>query len=1009
MKKGRTAMFGSNLNGLLPGCALLLNATLANAQVTDIDDVWRGGTGSWSTPGKWTHGVPNNGTPAGTIYNVFIDDGNAALSSVTLNTIATINNLSIDSGDRLTISDGNSLTVTGSSIANAGKLSLNASADSTDLIIGAPNVTLSGGGTLTLSDNANNRIFGSVASNTLTNQGVIQGAGQIGAGQLTLVNSGTINANQTGASLIINTGSGFTNTGLVEATASAGLVLEATTVTNTGGTLSASGSGAVYLEDGTTINGGTLKGTIYVPNTATLSGSVSHPTGVLTVLDAATLSLENGSYLGKIQINSQPDTTSLLVAGTNVTLSGGSTVTLSDNINNRIYGSVASNTLTNQGVIQGAGQIGTGQLTLVNSGTINANQTGASLIINTGSGFTNTGLVEAIGSAGLVLEATTVTNAGGTLSASGAGAVYLESGTTINGGTLKGTFYVPNAATFGSPLNNSAGVVMVEDSAVLTLKNGNYSQLGNVQLNSAGDSTDLIIAGTNVTVGGSTLTLSNSALNRIYGSSASNKLTNQGTIQGAGQIGAGQLTLVNSGTISANQSEALTINASLSFTNNGTLAVTAGDLMLVMGGTFSNFKSGVLRGGTYNVAGTLQIDQLGSGGGEIVTNAATVALNGAASSVVDSAGLDALAKLATNSATGNFSLAGSRNFTTVGKFSNAGSFTIGTGSTFTVGGPASFTQSAGTTTDNGTLSGTGGVHLSGGSLFGIGTVNGNLQSSGIITPGKSAATTGILTTAGAFTQNAAGSLDIAIGGTAAGTKYDELNATTANLGGNLNIDLINGFVPAVGATFKVVNFNSGLGQFSAVNGLAINGTEHFTISYQASDVLLKVVSGAGAVATSSPARFPKVSEMSAGSTVLAGVGGPVSAASAFSAAQPFNFALPTSATVRALPNDSVSQFTRTSSIPRMVPVSRSVTENLPATASWARLAQTSRGAPFSGLVATPRVRAESSGFVAAKSFGGAPSHMPGGRASAMSKMSSGSLMISTSGLFSKPHIFYSVN
>jgi hypothetical protein len=84
------------------------NAALANAQVTDIDDVWRGGTGSWSTPAKWTHGVPNNGTPAGTIYNVFIDEGNAALSSVTLNTIATINNLSIDSGDKLTISDSRS-------------------------------------------------------------------------------------------------------------------------------------------------------------------------------------------------------------------------------------------------------------------------------------------------------------------------------------------------------------------------------------------------------------------------------------------------------------------------------------------------------------------------------------------------------------------------------------------------------------------------------------------------------------------------------------------------------------------------------------------------------------------------------------------------------------------------------------------------------------------------------------------------------------------------------------
>ena len=72
-------------------------------------------------------------------------------------------------------------------------------------------------------------------------------------------------------------------------------------------------------------------------------------------------------------------------------------------------------------------------------------------------------------------------------------------------------------------------------------------------------------------------------------------MTNQGIIQGAGQIGVGQLTLVNSGTINANQSAGMTINANPSFTNNGSLAVSAGDLMHVTGGTFSNFGNGVLR------------------------------------------------------------------------------------------------------------------------------------------------------------------------------------------------------------------------------------------------------------------------------------------------------------------------------------------------------------------------------------------------------------------------------
>jgi hypothetical protein len=151
------------------------------------------------------------------------------------------------------------------------------------------------------------------------------------------------------------------------------------------------------------------------------------------------------------------------------------------------------------------------------------------------------------------------------------------------------------------------------------------------------------------------------------------------------------------------------------------------------------------------------------------------------------------------------------------------------------------------------LSASGGVTVSGGSLFGIGSIKGNLQSSGIIRPGDSASSTGILTDSGAYTQNTPGSLDISIGGTTAGSKFDELNSTSAKLSGTLNIKLINGFVPTLGATFKILNFNSSTGTFGAVNGLAINSTEHFKITYPGTDVLLTVVSGAAlAVPTVTP-------------------------------------------------------------------------------------------------------------------------------------------------------------
>ena len=325
----------------------------------------------------------------------------------------------------VTVEDGATLTLANGNYAQFGKVLLNSSADSTRLIIAGTHVTL-GSGTVTLSNSPNNIISGTSAGNVLSNQGVIQGAGQLGAGELTLVNSGTINANRDGNALLINSSASFTNTGLVESTAAGGLVLVATTVANTGGTLSSSGSGAVYLENGTTINGGTLKGNVFVTNSATFGGPLNNSAGVVSILDSATLTLGNGNYtqFGQVQLNSSGDSTRLIIAGTNGTLGNG-TVTLSNNPNNLISGTSVSNSLTNQGIIQGAGQLGDGQLKLVNSGTINANQSSA-LVINSGASFTNTGLVESTATGGLLLDATTVTNTGGTIAGSASGAVYLE-------------------------------------------------------------------------------------------------------------------------------------------------------------------------------------------------------------------------------------------------------------------------------------------------------------------------------------------------------------------------------------------------------------------------------------------------------------------------------------------------------------------------------------------------------------------------------------------------------
>ncbi len=105
----------------------------------------------------------------------------------------------------MVISDGALLPISGV-VDNTGAIQLGSAGSETDLEIVQHGATLQGGGTLRLSDNTENVIFGSDPSVTLTNvDNTISGAGQLGDGQMTLVNEGTIIATGSNA-LIIDTG-----------------------------------------------------------------------------------------------------------------------------------------------------------------------------------------------------------------------------------------------------------------------------------------------------------------------------------------------------------------------------------------------------------------------------------------------------------------------------------------------------------------------------------------------------------------------------------------------------------------------------------------------------------------------------------------------------------------------------------------------------------------------------------------------------------------------------------
>ncbi|WP_223473804.1 beta strand repeat-containing protein [Pseudomonas sp. BF-B-27] len=159
----------------------------------------------------------------------------------------------------LTIADG-AIMPFGGSIHNSGTIELGSTGNETSLEILFRGATLTGGGQVLLSDNAQNVIFGGSADTVLTNaDNTISGAGQLGAGQMMVVNSGLIHASGVNA-LVIDTGnSAVTNTGVLQASGSGGLVIESALVN----------SGSLWANDGNiTIHGDAQGG-----GSATISGS----------------------------------------------------------------------------------------------------------------------------------------------------------------------------------------------------------------------------------------------------------------------------------------------------------------------------------------------------------------------------------------------------------------------------------------------------------------------------------------------------------------------------------------------------------------------------------------------------------------------------------------------------------------------------------------------------------------------------------------------------------------
>ena len=273
---------------------------------------------------------------------------------------------------------------------------------------------------------------------------------------------------------------------------------------------------------------------------------------------------------------------------------------------------------------------------------------------------------------------------GGSISLAGSSSIGSLS---LSGGTVGGAaaLAVQWPSTWASGTMNGAGSTTF--SGALTLDGSGSRTLDRRSLN---------LLGTTTLSGNASLSFMNGAV-----------LTNKGSFvdqnaSSASLTGSGLFS--NQGSYTKTGAGTSTIGTS--FGNTGTLTVEAGTLDLT--GGLSNFSGGTLSGGSYVVKGA---GVLKFAGASIVSNAAAITLAGSAAKILRSSdGANALADLASITATGSLTLQGGATFAAAAGFTNAGQLIVGAGSTFSPKLPTTFGVTNFTNLAGGT------VQLSGGEI-----------------------------------------------------------------------------------------------------------------------------------------------------------------------------------------------------------------------------------------------------------------------------------------------------
>jgi uncharacterized repeat protein (TIGR01451 family) len=664
--------------------------------------------------------------------------------------------------------------------------------------------TMSGTGQFVIATGGNLLVPGTsssaltLLSKTISNSGTITYHPLTGGtlNQLTLFGSASI-ANQSGGLLQITDNSAFlqsggattiVNSGTIQASGSSSV---APTVTNNGpglikssggtftllagsstGTLDAVSPGAINFGAGSTftINGGTWGG----------SGGGFWVTGGTVTISApfsvSDLALNSGQINGSstLTITGSNAWGGGTMAGSGATTNSG-TLTMSNNLNSFLDAR-----------------------TFNNNGTVTYQNGGSSLQLTNGAIFNNNSVFNVQGDAPLTANIAVPplfhNNAAGTLQKSSGTGIAAFSAPFNNDGTVAGNL---GTLQFGAAGTHNGNFAAASGAHIAFTGNNTFNAPSSLTGSGAIDfngGSSTIGSGT-VTPGTFTVNAASVTLNSAATIGTLN-VHNAAVLGGSGPINltaASPVSEWTGGTI--NGSGTLTVNASANFVLDGlTASMTLDGRPLVNNGTlsYSSVTNGLIlangavvtnaSGGFFNIDGGPGIGV--SGAGTAFSNAGTAKRN--------VAGTEAIAP----------------------PFMNSGTINANAGVLAFTGG---LTQTAGSTNlTGGSISSPSTIALSGGTLTGNGTVSAPVNNSGgIVAPGAPAAA-GTIVITGAYSQGAAGAMNLKVGGT---SNFDVVEGTSSGvtLGGTLNVSLFNAFVPASGNTFDVLRFSTRSGDFATYN------------------------------------------------------------------------------------------------------------------------------------------------------------------------------------------------